>query len=90
MNKKELSRKWSEKGFSCESWVDPPGQTWENYVHDVDEVVYVEEGIVEFEIGGKKHVLKSTDEAFIPAHVTHSVRNVGGSVARWFYGYKKV
>ncbi|MBI4115367.1 MAG: cupin domain-containing protein [Candidatus Omnitrophica bacterium] len=84
----ELSKEWTKKGFSCDLWVDPPGQRWEDYVHDVDEVVYVKEGKLEFEIGDDKKILEPGDEAFIPARANHSVRNIGGTTARWYYGYK--
>ncbi len=87
-NKETLAEEWGEKGFSCDLWVDPPGQCWEDYVHDVDEVVSVAEGKLEFEIGGKKQILNPGDEAFIPAGARHSVRNIGGTTARWYYGYK--
>ncbi len=86
--KEELAKEWNAKGFSCELWVDPPGQRWENYVHDVDELVYVVEGTMEFEIGGKKKALKPGEEAFIPARANHSARNIGATTARWYYGYK--
>ncbi|MBI4388030.1 MAG: cupin domain-containing protein [Candidatus Omnitrophica bacterium] len=88
-SKQELAKKWAEKGFSCDLWVDPPGQTWENYIHDVDEVVCAAEGELEFEVSGKKQILKPGDEIFIPAHARHSVRNIGGKTARWYYGYRR-
>lgn len=88
-SKETLQKEWAKKGFSCDLWVDPPGQRWEDYVHDIDEVVYVVEGTMEFEIGGKKQILKPGDEAFIPAQMNHSARNVGAATARWYYGYKK-
>lgn len=48
-----VARSWRERGFSCGLWVDPPGQVWADYVHDVDELVMVVDGDVEFEIEGK-------------------------------------
>jgi len=29
------------------------------------------------------------DEVFIPAPALHTVRNVGGTTARWLYGYRE-
>lgn len=84
---REIERKWAVDGYSCELWVDPPGQRWEGYVHEVDEKVFMLSGKMELEVGGRKKVLEPGDEAFIPARAAHSVRNVGGTEARWLYGY---
>ncbi|MDQ6958654.1 MAG: hypothetical protein Q9M24_06025 [Mariprofundaceae bacterium] len=43
---------WQKRGFSCDVWVDPPGQCWEDFVHVTDELVIVLEGRMEFEIEG--------------------------------------
>jgi len=83
-----LATEWAKKGFSCDLWIDPPGQRWENYVHEVDELLCVAEGKLEFEMNGTKKILNKGDEVFIPAKVRHSVRNVGGTTARWLYGYR--
>ena len=86
--KEALQKEWDKLGFSCNLWVDPPGQIWKGYVHEVDERVYVVEGKLEFEIVGKKYVLNPNDELLIPARTKHSVKNIGSNTARWFYGYK--
>ncbi len=85
----EVAEKWAARGFSCDMWIDPPGQCWEDFVHDVDELLCLVAGNLEFEMEGKAMQLKPCEEVFIPAHVKHSVRNCGGSAARWLYGYKK-
>ena len=46
-----VAARWKERGFSCGLWVDAPGQVWADYTHDVDELVMILEGDVEFEIG---------------------------------------
>ena len=84
----EIARDWQARGFSCGLWVDPPNQRWEDYRHEVDELVYILEGTLELEVSGEKKVLKAGDEAFIPARALHSVRNVGGGKAKWLYGYQ--
>jgi len=88
-DREKVKKDWNARGFSCDPWTDPPGQVWEGYVHDVDELLMVMEGKVEIEISGKKSVLAPGEEIFIPARAVHSVRNIGGTTSRWLYGYKK-
>jgi quercetin dioxygenase-like cupin family protein len=79
---------WARDGFSCDLWVDPPGQQWLDFVHPTDERVVVKAGSVEFEVEGARAMLSAGDEVFIPAGSRHSVWNRGSSTARWFYGYR--
>ena len=79
---------WQSRGFGCDLWTDPPGQTWEDYRHAVDELVMVLEGEVEFEIDGHTFQPSVGEELLIPAGVVHSVRNIGNTTSRWLYGYK--
>jgi quercetin dioxygenase-like cupin family protein len=80
--------RWARDGYSCDLWVDPPGQEWRDFVHAADERVRVLEGTLELTQGGRTERLGPGDEAFIPAQGPHTVRNVGGSTARWLYGYR--
>lgn len=80
---------WHSRGFSCDVWNDPPGQTWEDYVHAVDELVMVLEGDVEFEFGGRILRPAVGEELLIPAGALHTVRNRGTTASRWLYGYKR-
>jgi len=84
-----IERSWRERGFSCGLWVDPPGQVWADYVHEVDELVMVVDGEVEFEIEGKVHRLNAGQELFIPARSQHTVRNLGRGESRWLFGYRR-
>ena len=88
VNKQNVSKDWAARGFSCDLWVDPPGQRWEDFVHATDELVLVVEGELEFEINGVISHPKIGDELFIPAGAVHSVRNIGSQTARWLYGYR--
>jgi mannose-6-phosphate isomerase-like protein (cupin superfamily) len=88
-NRDKVAADWAARGFSCGLWVDPPGQRWEDFVHDTDEVVIVLEGEVEFEIEGEVIHPKVGDELLIPARSVHSARNIGTITARWLYGYKR-
>ena len=84
----DVSRDWANRGFSCDLWVDPPGQCWEDFVHNIDELVLVLDGELEFEINGEICHPETGEELLIPAGVVHSVRNIGASTARWLYGYR--
>jgi quercetin dioxygenase-like cupin family protein len=88
INREKVAREWLKRGFICDLWVDPPGQRWVNFVHDVDEVVMVVEGEMEFEMEGQVHHLKVGDELLISARIVHSSRNIGSSKALWLYGYR--
>lgn len=58
-----------------------------DYVHEVDELVMVVVGEVDFEIDGVTHRPGVGEELLIPARARHTVRNVGGTESRWLYGY---
>jgi quercetin dioxygenase-like cupin family protein len=83
-----VNANWRSRGFTCDIWADPPGQTWENYRHDVDELVMVLEGKVEFEIDGQVLRPSAGEELLIPQGIIHSVRNIGKTASRWLYGYR--
>lgn len=85
----KIEADWKKRGFSFGVWTDPPGQVWENYVHDSDELFMVTDGKVELEMQGRRFCPKTGEEIFIPARVTHSVRNIGSGVSKWLYGYRK-
>jgi len=89
-DRSKIEKDWLVRGFSCGLWVDPPGQVWEDFTHDVDELLMVAEGALELEIEGRVFRPKVGEEILIPARANHSVRNIGGTTARWLYGYKKM
>ena len=84
-----VERRWRDLGFSCGLWLDSPGQVWAGYVHEVDEIVMVVDGDVEFEVEGIVHRPAPGDELVIPARARHTVRNLGGRESRWLYGYRR-
>ncbi len=89
VDRNQVEKDWKARGFSCDLWVDPPGQVWKDYVHDVDELLMVLEGELELEMQGKTFRPKVGEEVFIPARTLHTVRNVGNTTSRWLYGYKQ-
>jgi mannose-6-phosphate isomerase-like protein (cupin superfamily) len=87
VDRNAVAAAWRERGFSCDLWVDQPGQVWADFVHDTDEVVMVVEGEVEFEVAGVIYRPRIGAELLIPAGARHTVRNRGTTESRWLYGY---
>jgi mannose-6-phosphate isomerase-like protein (cupin superfamily) len=83
-----LREAWSRRGYSCEVWIDPPGQVWHDFVHDVDELVQLVEGTCQIEMNERCLRLEAGDELLIPAHTRHTVRNCGEGPARWLHGFR--
>jgi quercetin dioxygenase-like cupin family protein len=55
-----------------------PGQSAPNHRHPGEEIIYVIEGTLEYQLQGKPPVtLKAGDVLFVPAGVVHSAKNVG-------------
>jgi mannose-6-phosphate isomerase-like protein (cupin superfamily) len=82
-----VARDWSEQGFSCQDFIDPPGRAWRDFVHDVDELVTVLEGRLRLEVAGQRVEAGPGDEVFIPKGANHSVFNVHPGITRWLFGY---
>ena len=47
------------------------------------------EGAVEIEMQGRKLQPAKGEEVFIPAGVSHTVRNLGPGRSHWYYGYRR-
>jgi mannose-6-phosphate isomerase-like protein (cupin superfamily) len=84
----ELKMAWTKRGYSFEYWIDPPGQVWSDFVHDVDELLVLVEGEIEIEFAGNRVRPNVGDEVLIPARTAHTVKNTGESANRWCFGYQ--
>ncbi len=89
MDERKVKTDWERRGFSFGIWIDPPGQVWEDYVHDADELLMLVEGQIELSFLGKTFCPKIGEEVLIPAGAGHTVRNIGKTTNRWYYGYKR-
>ena len=59
-----------------------PGSTAARHSHPGEEIIYVIEGAVEYQLDGQSPVtLKAGQVLFVPAGVVHAARNVGGEPA---------
>ncbi|MFQ5774962.1 MAG: cupin domain-containing protein [Kiloniellaceae bacterium] len=86
-DKAAVAADWRSRGYSCGTFVDPPGRRWEDFVHDRNELVTVVEGRLEMEVAGRTVTVGPGDEVFIPRGARHSVRNVHDDTSVWLYGY---
>jgi quercetin dioxygenase-like cupin family protein len=54
-----------------------PGYIAPRHTHFGEEIIYVIEGELEYQIDGKTFTVKSGDVLFVPAGVIHSAKNIG-------------
>ena len=54
-----------------------PGYASPRHTHPGEEIIYVIEGSLEYEIGGKAVRAKAGDVLFVPAGTIHAAKNVG-------------
>ena len=85
----DIRADWARRGFGFEYWIDPPGQVWRDFVHEVDELVMLVEGEIELEFGGRKVRPAVAEEVLIPARERHTVRNTGDACNRSCFGYRR-
>ena len=82
-----IAQNWSERGYSCDLFTDPPGREWIDFVHSTNELVTVLEGVLEMTVNGHVTIAHPGDEVFIPKGAIHSVQNIHTATTRWLYGY---
>jgi quercetin dioxygenase-like cupin family protein len=54
-----------------------PGYVAPMHTHPGEEIIYVIEGTLEYEIAGKKSKVKAGDVLFVPAGMPHTATNIG-------------
>lgn len=54
-----------------------PGYVAPMHTHPGEEIIYVIEGTLEYDIGGKKSRVKAGDVLFVPAGTPHTAANIG-------------
>ena len=58
-----------------------PGYVAPVHTHPGEEIIYVIEGTLEYDIGGKVTRVKAGDVLFVPAGIPHTAKNVGSGNA---------
>jgi quercetin dioxygenase-like cupin family protein len=54
-----------------------PASAFPRHTHPGEEIIYVLEGSLEYEVAGKAVALKAGDVLFVPAETVHAARNIG-------------
>jgi quercetin dioxygenase-like cupin family protein len=54
-----------------------PASSFPRHTHPGEEIIYVLEGSLEYEVAGKTVALKAGDVLFVPAETVHAARNIG-------------
>ena len=54
-----------------------PASSFPRHTHPGEEIIYVLEGTLEYELAGKAMTLKAGDVLFVPAGTIHAARNTG-------------
>lgn len=75
----------SQQDLSIPGWEEiqmrvdlDPGHTVANHRHPGEEIIYVVEGMIEYDLEGKPPaILKAGDVIVVPKGVVHSAKNVG-------------
>jgi glyoxylate utilization-related uncharacterized protein len=73
--------------FTFDTYRDPPGQIWADFVHETDEFVVVAKGRVEIEVGKECLLCEPGDLVRIPAGRRHTLRTMPDAGSVWHYGY---
>lgn len=58
-----------------------PGYVAAMHTHPGEEIIYVIEGTLEYDIGGKVTRVKAGDVLFVPAGTPHTAKNIGATNA---------
>lgn len=89
MDQAELKKSWEARGYSCDVWTDLPGQVWRDFVNEAEELLMLCEGEIEITFQGSTVRPQVGEEILIPAGAMHTVRNVGITYSRWYYGFRQ-
>jgi Cupin domain len=89
IDRPSVAKDWHARGFSCGMWIDHAGREWKDVTHEADELFMAMSGELELEMQGERFQPSLGKEFRIPGGVSYTIRNIGGTTARWLYGQKR-
>ena len=81
----DLEKDWTSRGFSFGVGTIKAGEAFHN---DKDELVLMESAEYEFVIGNETFGQNGNIEVLIPVGSVHSIKNMGQSNAKIYFGYR--
>jgi uncharacterized cupin superfamily protein len=84
-----IAKDWHARGFSCGMWIDHAGREWKEAALETEELFMAMSGEFELEMDGEQLHPSVGEEVHIPIGVSYTIRNIGGTTARWLYGRKR-
>lgn len=91
MTEQEIEKNWKERGFSFGVGSIKIGDAVDRAVHeDRDELVIMASGKLEAIIDTETFYPEPGQEIIIPAKKNHSLKNIGNSESKIYFGYKKI
>lgn len=87
VDQEQVRRDWADEGFNFGVFRDPPGQEWNDFVHDSDEYLVVAAGAMEVRVGAQCFEAAPGDLVRIPRNTLHSLRTLSAAGSVWLYGY---
>jgi uncharacterized cupin superfamily protein len=86
LERSAVAKDWHARGFSCGMWIDHAGREWSCDPRETEELLMVLTGVIEVDIAGRKIRPHIGEVIHIPPGLSHTIRNVGGTTAKWLYG----
>lgn len=90
IDRANVAKDWHARGFSCGVWIDHAGREWKDTTQETDELFMMLSGELELEMKGERFQPSVGEEIQIPRSVSYTIRNIGGTTARWLYGKKQI
>jgi hypothetical protein len=89
IDRANIAQDWHARGFSCGVWIDHAGREWKEATLETEELFMAMAGELELEMEGERLQPSVGEEIHIPIGVSYTIRNIGGTTARWLYGRKQ-
>lgn len=74
VSQEEAEAKLHREGYESFCWYDVPGATYPPHRHEYDECLWILRGVLELEIDGQTHSLRTGDRIYLPARTPHTAR----------------